>query len=410
MDGPNAPNPANPNAQNPEDQNQDQNQDQAPVGQVPAHVPIQPVPQPVPAQLAPAGVIPQIIYQNWIGKKPEFSGKPEEDAESHLLSTRDWMEVHNFPEGEKVRHFRVTLIGEARLWYESLALLDNDWPALQNKFRWQYSKIGNTPEQLFHAWRTFKFDKNTDSIDSYVLRMSQVAAMLNYGEMQILENFKNTLPYRLYSTLINVNNLRDAIDLAKRVLTKEKLDRQLTRQSSTPFMKATSNTDGHSPQNQQKKGVTFDAMEMLERNSDCIDRLTTLVSDLKMTMDRKQPQYKPKIYQGRPQNQNVGRQNFTPRNRSFSRGRNQGGNRGNYNNRNNYRPNYRNRSRGRWNNHRSGDRSGNYPHYNRCGNTRPHHRQNTQWTFRNRSQSRSRNENYGNDHLRGRSRDRNQRR
>ena len=51
--------------------------------------------------------------------------------------------------------------------------------------------------------------------------MSQVTAMLNYGEMQLLENFKNTLPYRLYSTLINVNNLRDAIDLAKRVLTKK---------------------------------------------------------------------------------------------------------------------------------------------------------------------------------------------
>ena len=90
------------------------------------------------------------------------------------------------------------------------------------------------------------------------------------------------------------------------MLTKEKLDRQLTRQSSTPFMKATSNTDSHSPPNQQKKGVTFDAMEMLERNSDCIDRLTSLVSDLKMTMDRKQPQYKPKMYQGRSQNQNTG--------------------------------------------------------------------------------------------------------
>ena len=327
MDGPNAPNPANPNAQGDPDQNQDQgqDQDQVPAGQVPAPLPTQPVPQLIPAQLAPAGVVPvpQIIYQNWIGKKPEFSGKPEEDAESHLLSTRDWMEVHNFPEGEKVRRFRVTLTGEARLWYKSLTPIDNDWPALQNKFRWQYSKIGNTPEQLFHAWRTFKFDENTDSVDSYVLRMSQVAAMLNYGEMQILENFKNTLPYQLYSTLINVNNLRDAIDLAKRVLTKEKLDRQLTGQSSTPFMKATSDHDCHSPQNQQKKGVTFDAMEMLERNSDCIDRLTTLVSDLKMTMDRK-PQYKPKIYQGRSRNQNTGRQNFTPRNRSFSRGRNQG--------------------------------------------------------------------------------------
>ena len=210
------------------------------------------------------------------------------------------MEAHTFPEGEKVRHFCVTLIGEARLWYESLALLDNHWPALQNKFWWQYSKIGNTPEQLFHAWRTFKFDENTDSIDSYVLRMSQVMAMLNYAEMQILENFKNTLPYRLYSTLINVNNLRDAIDLVKRVLTKEKLERHLTGQSSTTFIKATSNGDSHLPQNHQKKGMTFDAMEILERNSDCIDRLTLLVSDLKLTRDKKQPRYKPKIYKGRP--------------------------------------------------------------------------------------------------------------
>ena len=178
VQGPTVPNQAqDPAVQNPAPGPADQNQVQVPVGQVPAqgpvqvvqNVPVQPLQQPVPMQLAPAGIVmpaPQIFYQNWIGKKPEFSGKPEEDAESHLLSTRDCMEAHNFPEGEKVRHFCVTLIGEARLWYESLALLDNDWPALQNKFRWQYSKIGNTPEQLFHAWRTFKFDENTDSIDS----------------------------------------------------------------------------------------------------------------------------------------------------------------------------------------------------------------------------------------------------
>ena len=332
MDAPNAPNPANPNAQDqfvdvvqgPTNQAQGlagQNQAQGPAvqnqaqvqgpvnnnAQVGQNIPTQPQQQLAPAQPVPIGLVapaPQIIYQNWIGKKPEFSGKPEEDAESHLLSTRDWMEAHNFPEGDKVRHFHLTLIGEARLWYESLALLDDDWPALQNKFRWQYSKIGNTPEQLFHAWRTFKFDENTDMIDSYVLRMSQVAAMLNYGEMQILENFKNTLPYQLYVTLINVNNLRDAIDLAKRVLTKEKLDRQLTGQTSTPFMKVTIN-DSHSTQNNPKKGVTFDAMETLERNSDCIDRLTSLVSDMKMTMDRKQSPYKPRIYQGRSRNQNT---------------------------------------------------------------------------------------------------------
>ena len=229
------------------------------------------------------------------------------------------MEAHNFPKEVKVRQFCLTLAGGARLWYESLALLDNDCPALQNKFRWQYSKIGNTPEQLFHAWRTFKFDKNTDTIDSYVLRMSQVAAMLNYGEMQILENFKNILPYQLYSTLINVNNLRDAIDLAKRVLTKEKLDKQLTGQSSTPFMRAASNDNYSTQTSTKKRGVTLDAMETLERDSYCIDKLTLLVSDMKMAIDRNKSTYKPMIYQGRPRNQNRNQQNFTPRNRSLSR-------------------------------------------------------------------------------------------
>ena len=182
--------------------------------------------------------------------------------------------------------------------------------------------------------------------------MSQVAATLNYGEMQILENFKNILLYQLYSTLINVNNLRDTIDLAKRVLKKEKLDRQLTGQSSTPFLRMASSYK-YSTQTNNKRGVTFDAMETLERNNNFIGKLTSLLGDMKMTIDRKQSPYKPRIYQGRARNQNRNQQNFTPRNRSFSRGRNQSGNRGNYNYRNNYRLNYRNRSRGRWNNHRS---------------------------------------------------------
>ena len=124
--------------------------------------------------------------------------------------------------------------------------------------------------------------------------------------------------------MINANNLRDAIDLAKRVLTKEKLDRQLTGQSSTPFMGVTSN-DHHSLPNSNKRGVTFDEMETLERNSDYIDKLTSLVSDMKI-IDRKQSPYKPRIYQDRFRNQSRSQQNFAPRNRSFSRGRNQSGN------------------------------------------------------------------------------------
>ena len=281
MDAPNAPNPYAQDQfvdamQGPVNQAQGHANNNAQIGQ---NVPKQPPQQLAPVPPVPSGPVapaPQVFYQNWIGKKPESSGKPKEDAESHLLSTRDWMEAHNFPDKVKVRHFCLTLTDEeARLWYESLAPLDNDWPTLQNKFRWQYSKIGNTPKQLFHAWRTFKFGENTDTIDSYVLRISQVAAMLNYGEMHFLENFKNTLPYQLYLTSINVNNVRDAIDLAKRVLMKEKLERQLTGQTSTLFMRMTSN-DKYSIQTNNKRGVTFDMTETLERNSDCIDKLTSI--------------------------------------------------------------------------------------------------------------------------------------
>ena len=68
-------------------------------------------------------------------------------------------------------------------------------------------------------------------------------------------------------------------------------------------MRMTNNVN-HSLPNNNKRGVTFDVMETLERNSDCIDKLTSLVSDMKMTIDRKQSPYKPRIYQGRSRNQN----------------------------------------------------------------------------------------------------------
>ena len=57
---------------------------------------------------------------NWSHFRPEFSGKPKEDAEAHLLRTMDWMTMHDFPEDEKVRRFCLTLTGEAKLWYATL--------------------------------------------------------------------------------------------------------------------------------------------------------------------------------------------------------------------------------------------------------------------------------------------------
>ena len=142
--------------------------------------PTMPVPNPLqPFSYQPA---PQIIYHqmiNWTHFKPEFTGKPEEDAEAHLLRTNDWMRTQNFDEDVKVKSFCFTLLGEARVRYETLAPIANDWPAMQNNFQQQYSKLGNTPEQYFPQWRSFYIDENMDSIDSYVTKVSQSATMLN---------------------------------------------------------------------------------------------------------------------------------------------------------------------------------------------------------------------------------------
>ena len=172
------------------------------------------------------------------------------------------------------------------MWYESLTPIANNWPALQENFRRQYSKIGNTRKKLFHVWRSFHYDKNTETVDAYVYRIRQVAAMLGYGEPQILEVFKSTIPNRLCWILFPIDNLRVAVETAKRVLTKEKIDRQISGQSSAaPFMKASSEHN-YSSMKSCKKGVTFDVMETIERNSNSIDKLTSLASRMNMKMDK----------------------------------------------------------------------------------------------------------------------------
>ena len=84
----------------------------------PAHVPNPMLPQVPPVQM------PQLNLSYF---KPEFSGKQEEDVEAHLLRTNDWMETHNLPEVAKVQRFSLTLTDEARLWYETLRPIEEDW-------------------------------------------------------------------------------------------------------------------------------------------------------------------------------------------------------------------------------------------------------------------------------------------
>ena len=74
----------------------------------------------------------QHLHINWSNFKPEFSGKPDEDAEAHLHHSNDWMNAHYFVDCVKVQRFCCTLLGEASLWFQSLEPLNNvTWPELK---------------------------------------------------------------------------------------------------------------------------------------------------------------------------------------------------------------------------------------------------------------------------------------
>ena len=147
-----------------QDQNPNQDLNQAPNQNPPSDRNPQNPPSPLNSfmPITPVAlVVPQRPQLNWSHFKPKYTGKPDEDAEAHLLGTNYWMDTQKFLDQVKVQGFCLNLIGESRLWYESLKLINVDWDGLQNMFRQQYSKIGNTRGQLFHAWRSFHFDENT---------------------------------------------------------------------------------------------------------------------------------------------------------------------------------------------------------------------------------------------------------
>ena len=293
----------------------------------------------------------QQLHMNWSHFKPEFSGKPDEDVEAHLLRTNNWMTTHDFPEAVKVQRFCLTLVGEARNWYATLEPVAMMWPELQNMFRHQYSKIGNMREQLFHAWRSFHYDENVETPDAYVIRIKQVARLLGYEDLQVLEVFKNTVPNRLYWVLFSIDNLHDAVETAKRFLTKEKIDRQMTGQSSTPFMKLS---------DKKRKSVTFETKEALERTSENMERMTVLMDKMYIKLEQKDVPYKLQIYKrGRGQNRRqFNRGNNWRGYRSFNRSRSES-NRGYGRSRGNFRRGTfqgRGNFRGRYNNNRM-DRS-----------------------------------------------------
>ena len=132
---------------------------------------------------------------------------------------------------------------------------------------------------MFHAWKLFHYDENVENPDAYVIRIKQVVRLLGYADPQVLEVFKNTVPNRLYWVLFPIENLCEAVETAKRFLTKEKIDRQMTGQSTTPFMKLIE---------KERKTVTFDARDALEKTSENMERMMALMDEMYIKSHQKE--------------------------------------------------------------------------------------------------------------------------
>ena len=110
------------------------------------------------------------------------------------------------------------------------------------------------------------------------------------------------MPTKLYWILFPIEDLRQAVDTAKRILTEEKLDKRLTGQTSTsPFMNIREGTD---------KRVSFDTIDEL---GDKIDKLTVVMSKLMVTENHERRPFKPQIYKSRGQNRSYGQGRYQPR-------------------------------------------------------------------------------------------------
>ena len=120
----------------------------------------------------------------------------------------------------------------------------------------------------------------------------QVAALVGYGEPQVLEVFKNTFQCRFYWVLFPVEDLGQAVETSTRILTKEKIervDRQLAGQSSSkPFMDI---QDGYS---NNKKVATFDTQERLD---DKLHKIMFMMSKQTARGSSQNRSVNPKIYQ-----------------------------------------------------------------------------------------------------------------
>ena len=117
-----------------------------------------------------------------------------------------------------------------------------------------------------------------------------------------MEVLKNTFPTQFYWILFPIEDLRQALETAKRILTKEKLDKLLTGQTSaSPFINIREGTE---------RKVSFNARDEL---GDKIDKLTFMMNRLASRDSNEKRPFKPQIYKSSGQSRSYNQRGYQNR-------------------------------------------------------------------------------------------------
>ena len=117
--------------------------------------------------------------------------------------------------------------------------------------------------------------------------------------------------------LYQIDNLRVVVETAKRLLTKEQMDKKAGQSTASPFMQVSQGSS--KGKDKMEKKVSFSAVEAMERTTYSIERLASLMDKMDTKLDRREDWYRPRVYQGRSRGHGYRQNNYGSRNRSYSR-------------------------------------------------------------------------------------------
>ena len=216
---------------------------------------------------------------------PQFSGQPHEDPAHFRQKALGYMEDAQILPADRPQRFRMCLIGEARDWYNEIAV-PAQWDDLMELFCQRFCIFGQTEEQWHDAWQKLTFNKVNGNIDQFISRTKRLARLLYLRDQSILIKLKQIFHKRADTWLV-VHDLNAMCGYLKKLYSPYQLRTAREKTSSptpapggaTPFSAMKSEEENYHLKVEvtDTKHVHFEHENAL---GEAMDKLTMVVGNL----------------------------------------------------------------------------------------------------------------------------------